>query len=167
MQLPSIIVLLLSTTVSVSAFPAAIEARDTTGPKSADSACDHSGGILGQQLAEMAKLKAQNISIPPYLAGYYSALNSEQEEIGCLGTVSGQSTPNRDPCEVTNEQLERMMEVVDRSQKNDIGVAPFIAGFLSAAQDEHKAFGCPAFTSKATDASVNVSAAADTTNHSG
>lgn len=172
MQLISIAVLLLSATVSVSALPAALEAladidaRDTSGPKNTDNACDQSSSILSQQFGEMTKLKEQKIAIPPFLAGYYSAITSGRQEMGCPGTILArkrQSTPKKDPCEVINRQLETMMAQVNKFQKNNIGVAPYIAGFLSAAQDGHKALGCAAVASKTIDSSGSGTAAAKNT----
>ena len=46
------------------------------------------------------------------------------------------------------------MVLIDRFQKENIGVAPFIAGFLSASLDEHHALGCPPFTGKGADTPV-------------
>ena len=59
---------------------------------------------------------------------------------------------------MTNEQHGRMMALVDRFSKEKIGVAPFLAGFLSGAQDAHKAFDCPPFTTTTTDAADDASA---------
>lgn len=66
-----------------------------------------------------------------------------------------QSTSKKDPCEVINGQLETMTAQVNKFQKNNIGVAPYIAGFMSAAQDGQQAFGCAAGASKTTDPSVS------------
>ena len=164
MQLTSIAVLLLSATVSVSALPAALEAladidaRDITGPKNTDSACNHTDSLLSQQFGEISKLKEQNIAIPPFLSGYYSAVSSGRQEMGCPGTIpmsKRQSTSKKDPCEVINGQLETMTAQVNKFQKNNIGIAPYIAGFMSAAQDGHQAFGCAAGANKMIDSSVS------------
>lgn len=169
MQLTSI-VLLLSATVSVSALPATLEAladidaRDTAGPSSIDSACDQSNRILSEQFGEITKLQEQNIAIPPFLAGYYSAITSGRQEMGCPGTIPArkrQSKPKKNPCEVINGQLETMTAQVNKFQKNNIGVAPYIAGFLSAAQDGQKALGCAAVPIKTIDSSGSGAAAAD------
>ena len=168
MQLSSIL-FLLSAAISALAYPTAIsdptalyprdtaEADTTSGPKSAEFACDHANNILGQQLDEMAKLKAQNISIPPYLAGYYSAITSGREAIGCPTVlhVRKRFTPLAEPCDVINEQHERMMVLIDRFQSEKIGVAPFIAGFLSATLDGNKGLGCPPFAKTAADEAVS------------
>lgn len=167
MQLTSII-LLLSATVSVSALPAALEAladidaRDATGPASIESACDQSNSILSQQFDEMTKLKEQNIAIPPFLAGYYSAITNGRQEMGCPGTIPArkrQSTPKKTPCDVINGQLKTMTAQVNKFQKNNIGIAPYIAGFLSAAQDGHKALGCGAVDSNTIDSQSGTGAA--------
>ena len=135
-----------------------IETRDaaesnttTTGPKSAAYACDSGNNILNEQLSEMARLKAQNISVPPYLAGYYTAISSGRQAIGCPDTLPvrrREFTPLEEPCDVINEQHDRMMVLIDRFEKDNIGVAPFIAGFFSATLDGNKALGCVPFTGK-------------------
>ncbi|KAL9069040.1 MAG: hypothetical protein Q9161_005798 [Pseudevernia consocians] len=163
MQLTSIISLLSATAVSVSALPGAfhtIQARqaagsnNTTGPKDANFACDTAYKVVTQQIAEMSKLKAQDIPIPGYLSGYYTAINSGRQEIGCPGAITvgkRQFVPSRKPCDVLNEQHERMMVLVNRFEADHIGVAPFIAGFLSATLDGHKGLGCPPLTGPATE----------------
>lgn len=160
MQFTSII-LFLSAAVSASALPGALQARQAAGANETDGqnlatlACNTAGEIITNQIAEMSKLKAQNISIPPYLAGYYSAINSGRQEIGCPGSISISArdfTPLKGPCEVINEQHERMMALVNRFEADKISVAPFIAGFLSATFDGNKGLKCPAFTGSATEA---------------
>lgn len=163
MHLTSIILFLSATAISVSAHPAAIPAiqargsTNTTGLKDAHFACDAANEIIGQQLAEMTKLKAQAIPIPPYLSGYYTAINSGRQEIGCPGSIpigKRQFTPRMQPCDVINGQHERMMVLVNRFETDKIGVAPFIAGFLSATLDGHKGLGCPPLTGPATEAAA-------------
>ena len=175
MQLTSVILFLSATAVSVSALPGALPiikerqasgANSTTSPKSAGFACDHAGEIIGQQLAEMKKLKAQNIDIPPYLAGYYTAINSGRQEIGCPGPIpigKRDFTPIKQPCDIINEQHERMMELVNRFEAENISVAPFIAGFFTATLDGHSALSCPPFTGPATEAAANGGTALDAT----
>ncbi len=175
MQLPSIL-LLVSAAVSASAYPAAtddssaIEGRDAaeastnTGPKDAAFACNQANNIVSEQIAELAKLKAKNISVPPYLSGYYTAINSERSAIGCpeaLVVRKRSFTPLQEPCDVLNDQHERMLELIDRFQKDNIGVAPFISGFLSATLDEKNALGCGPFTGTAADEPVVDAEAAD------
>ena len=43
------------------------------------------------------------------------------------------------------------MVLVNRFEAEHIGVAPFIAGFLSATLDGHKGLGCPPLTGPATE----------------
>lgn len=103
----------------------------------------------------MSRLRGFNITIPPYLAGYYTAIDDGLEEIGCPGHVSlgrRESTALRLPCDVVNEQHERMMLLVNGFEANNIGIAPFIAGFLSATLDGNKALGCSPFTGPASEA---------------
>ncbi|KAF6218260.1 hypothetical protein HO133_006222 [Letharia lupina] len=163
MQLTSI-ALFLSAAVSVSALPATLQARQaaagahsTTGPKSAKVACDRSSKSISRQIAEMSKLMASNISVPPYLAGYYTAIDDERQEIGCPGAVSlgkREFTPNKEPCDVNNGQNERMTALVIRFEADQIAVAPFVAGFMSAVLDEHKGLGCPPFTGPGSEAAA-------------
>ena len=180
MHLTSFLLLLASTAVFASPYPVVseksttIEPRaaagansTTTGPKGAKFACDHSNVILSQQVAEMAKLKEANIGIPPYLAGYYSAINSGHQAIGCpaINVAKPQSqmeiVPLQEPCDVINEQHGRMMVLINRFQKDSISVAPYIAGFVSATVDGNKGLGCPPFTPSAADAPVDSASAAD------
>lgn len=160
MQFTSII-LFLSAAVSASALPGALQVRQAAGTNGTAShsiaavACNTAGEIIKNQFAEMSKLKAQNISIPPYLAGYYSAINSGRQEIGCPGSIAISArdfTPLKGPCEVIKEQHERMMVLVNRFEANQISVAPFIAGFLSATLDGNKGLKCPSFTGSASNA---------------
>lgn len=170
MQLTSIL-LFLSATACASAFPALIETRDaaeangtTSGPKPAAFACEQGNNILSEQLAEMAKLKAQNISVPPYLAGYYTAVSAGRQSIGCPGTLPVRRrdfTPKQEPCDVIIEQHDRMMALIDRFEKEKIGVAPFIAGFFSATLDGNKALGCVPFTGRGAVAPVVDAGAGD------
>ncbi len=46
------------------------------------------------------------------------------------------------------------MVLVNRFETDKIGVAPFIAGFLSATLDGHKGLGCPPLTGPATEAAA-------------
>ena len=167
MQL-SAILLLLSAAISASAYPTAVpdytfldprdaaEADTTSGPESADFACNYADGILSHQIDEIGKLKTQNISIPPYLAGYYSALSSGRDAIGCptVLPVRKRFTPLAEPCDVIDEQHGRMMVLIQGFQSKNIGVAPFLAGFLSATLDGNKGFGCPPFAQTAADEAV-------------
>ena len=183
MHLKSIILLLSATAITVSARPGAmpaIQARQaqgtsnttTTGPKDAKFACDTANQIIGQQIAEMAKLKAEDIPIPPYLAGYYTAINSGRQEIGCPGSIHigkkrDSFTPLAQPCDVINDQHERMMVLVNRFGEEHIAVAPFIAGFLSATLDGHTGLGCPPLTGPATEAAAaGMGGAADASSNS-
>lgn len=158
MQLTSII-LFLSAAISASAYPGAVQARQaaepTAEPKGADFACAHASMIVSQQIAEMSKLKAQNISVPPYLAGYYTAINSGRQEIGCEGSISLDKRETKEPCDVVNDQHGRMMELVNKFEAESIPVAPFIAGFLSATLDGHAALSCPPFTGSAAEVGVS------------
>ncbi|KAF6227652.1 hypothetical protein HO173_012092 [Letharia columbiana] len=163
MQLTSI-ALFLSAAVSVSALPATLQARQAaagahspTGPISAKVACDRSNKSISHQIAEMSKLKASNISVPAYLAGYFAAIDDERQELGCPGTISlgkREFTPNKEPCDVNNGLNERMTAVVNRSEADQIAVAPFVAGFLSAVLDVHKGLGCPPFSGPASEAAA-------------
>ena len=167
MQLPSITLLLFSTAVSVSSLPAAVntlEAQDTapnasgSTPKGADFACPHADQIVATQLAEMAKLKAKRIPIPPFLSGYYSAINGGIEEIGCpdapIGLEERSFQAKREPCDVVNDQHERMMKLINGFDGREIGIPPYLAGFLSATVDGHAALLCPPFSGPATDVAV-------------
>ena len=167
MQFSSITLFLLSNAVSVTAAPAAVntlEARKTAAstsgstPKGADFACPHSAQIVADQLAEMAQLRAKKIPIPPFLSGYYSAINGGIEEIGCPGAPVALDErsfkANREPCDVINEQHERMMKLINGFDASEIGIAPYLAGFLSATIDEHAVLLCPPFSGPATDVAV-------------
>ena len=167
MQFPSITLLLFSTAVSVSSLPAALntlEARDTAAstsastPKGADFACPHATQIVATQIAEMAKLRARKIPVPPFLAGYYSAISSGSEEIGCPGapiTLGSRSYKvKREPCDVVKEQHERMMKLINGFDGREIGIPPYLAGFLSATVDGHAALSCPPFSGLATEVAV-------------
>lgn len=114
----------------------------------------------------MSKLKAQNITIPSYLSGYYTAINSGIEEVGCPALSLGKRgfAPNKQPCDVINKEHERMMVLVNRFVADGISVAPFIAGFLSATLDGHKALSCPPFTGSATEAATAAAAVAAVSN---
>lgn len=161
---PTSIILFLSAFISVSGYPGAFQARQAVAsgnpasPKSAEFACAHSSKIVSQQIAQMSKLKAQNISIPPYLAGYYTAINSGRQEIGCQGSISlaqRDTKALKEPCDVVNDQHERMMELVNKFEAEKIPVAPFIAGFLTATEDGHGALSCLPFTGPATEAGLS------------
>ena len=160
---PTAIILLLCAAISASAYPGALQARQaagansTTGPKGMDFACDHASQIIDEQIAQMAKLKAEKIGVPPYLAGYYSALNSGREEIGCPGAIPlgrRETTPTKEPCDVVNDQHERMMVLVNRFEAEHIVIAPFIAGFLSATLDGQRGLSCPPFSGPASEAAA-------------
>ena len=166
MQLTSI-VLILSAAVSASAFPSALWARasnNTASLPKAEAACGTAHAIIGQQFAEMANLKEQKIPVPAYLAGYYTAINSGRQEIGCPGSISvgkrEETTALKDPCDVIDEQHERMQVLVNRFESENIPVAPFIAGFLSATLDGHEGLKCPPFTGPATEAAGTSNAGA-------
>lgn len=164
MQLTYVVVL-LSGAFSASALPRKLEVRqidpDTTvsnGRANADFACSQASKIVTTQVAEIAKLKAEGVSVPPYLAGYFSAIDSGRQEIGCPGTSSldSQSTvTTKDPCDVVNDQHERMMALVTKFQEEDIAVAPYIAGFLAATLDGNQGLGCPPFSGPATEAALS------------
>ena len=167
MQLTSITLLLFSTAVPITAAPAAVnrlEVRETAAntngstPKGADFACPHSAQIVANQLAEMAQLKAKKIPIPPFLSGYYSAINGGIEEIGCpdapIALEERSFKANREPCDVVNDQHERMMKLINGFDASEIGIAPYLAGFLSATIDGHTALLCPPFSGPATDVAV-------------
>ena len=57
----------------------------------------------------------------------------------------------KDPCDVVNEQHERMMELVNKFQGEDITIAPYITGFLSATVDGNVGLGCPPFSGSASE----------------
>ena len=165
MQLTSLVLFLSTGATSVSAFPGAFPrlqtrqeaaTNETTGPKNASFACDHSHNLVSTQLDQMTRLKADKISVPPYLAGYYTAINSGRQEIGCPDdtTVKRDVTPIQEPCDVVNDQHERMMVLINKFDTEGIAVAPFIAGFLSATLDGNKALSCPTFTGPATEEAV-------------
>lgn len=176
MQLTSIIVL-LSGALSASAFPGKLlarqaeEAKNSTGPANADFACNQADGIIQHQFAEISKLKAGNISVPPYLAGYYSAIDSGRREIGCPGSNPfgrRDTAALKEPCDVVNDQHERMMVLVNKFVADKIGIAPYIAGFLSATLDGQKGLGCPPFTGPATEAALSSSSnSTDSSNPAG
>ena len=44
-----------------------------------------------------------------------------------------------------------MVVLIERFQKDEISIAPFLAGFLSATVDANKGLGCPAFTASMAD----------------
>ena len=106
----------------------------------------------------MAKLKARKIPIPPFLSGYYSATNGIIEEIGCPGVplALGERSfkAKKEPCDVVNEQHERMMKLINGFDGREIGIPPYLAGFLSATIDGHTALLCPPFSGPATDVAV-------------
>ena len=166
-------ILFLFAAVSASAVPAALQVReaaaadDTHLKEVVTLACNTASEIITGQLAEISKLKAKNIAIPPYLAGYYSAIDSGRQEIGCPGSIAITArdvTTLKEPCEVINSQYERMNTLVNRFTTNEISVAPWIAGFLSAVMDGHKGLKCPAFTETATEAGQSsTSSATDST----
>lgn len=162
MQLTSV-VLVLSAVVSASAYPGALQARQTlniTGPKDANFACDRGLNLVSKRLEEITRLKAQNITVPPYLAGYFSAVRSELEDIGCPDSLpirKRQITPKNEPCDVINSQYERMMERVNRFKAGNISVAPYIAGFLSATIDGNKGLSCLPLTGSASKPATNIS----------
>ena len=60
----------------------------------------------------------------------------------------------KEPCEVVNEQHERMMKLINGFDSSEIGIAPYLAGFLSATIDGHAALSCPPFSGPATDVAV-------------
>ena len=167
------ILLFLAAAVSASARPGshrsaqAAGANSATGPKSAIFACAHADKIANREMQEMARLKAENISIPGYLAGYYTGVNSERREIGCPGSKLDSKrnfTPLKAPCDVLNEQHERMMELINAFAADDIPIAPFISGFFTAAVDQNKGIGCLPFTGPATEAgAARIAAASNST----
>ena len=70
----------------------------------------------------------------------------------------------KDMCDVVNEQHERIMVMVNNFEAENISVAPYIAGFLTATLDGLEGLGCHAFTGPATEASL--SSASNSTNPS-
>ena len=129
--------------------PCALEVRDAADTPDAAEACKESSYIIRDQLAQMAELKAQDISIPPYLAGYYSAISSGRQEIGCPNSLcidAHEFTPKKQPCDVIDEQHGRMMVLTEGFRNESISAPPFIAGFLAAVQDGYFVLRCPPYT---------------------